>query len=343
MTVPLSVLLPVHNAEAFLREAIDSILAQRFRDFELIVIDDGSRDGSATLLRRVTDARVTIKTLPDSLGIAEALNAGIEAAHGRYLARMDADDVAAPDRFQRQFAYLEQHPRVAVVGSRIHYIGRNVPSQDFRPLDAASCRAYLLFGTPLVHPSVMLRRDVLTHHGLRYEARFSRSEDYRLWTRVQAHGDLCNLPEALLGYRVHAASVTGQHGGVMQSEAGEIQRELVQHYLGRAITDAEAEAHAAIASQVGCRSWDGLERMRAWLRILRQANADTHAYEAEGLERALAIAAFHVCRNSAALGIAGWRAGRPLWRAARPPARLRLRHFLAAWLYTLGVLRGGAG
>jgi hypothetical protein len=205
-----SVLLPVWNGERFLATAIASITAQTCGALELLVIDDGSTDGSAAIAAALAarDPRVTLLTRPHA-GITDALNAGIAAARGRYFARMDADDWAAPTRLARQVAYLDAHPDCVAVGSAVEVIdGDEAPLGVMRfPLGHDAIVAALLGGrSALAHSSVMMRRDPVVEAG-GYRAGCAPSEDLDLWLRLQARGELANLAEPLLRYRRHPAAV----------------------------------------------------------------------------------------------------------------------------------------
>ena len=205
-----SVLLPVWNGEPFLGAAIDSITAQTFPAFELIVIDDGSSDGSLAIARRAADRdrRIAVLPLPHQ-GLASALNAGIAAARGRHLARMDADDCAAPTRLARQVAHFEAHPGCVVVGSAIEVVDaedRRLGITHF-PTAHADIVAALAGGrSGLAHPAVLMRRDAVAAVG-GYRAGAFPSEDLDLWLRLRHHGEFANIDEPLLRYRRHPAAV----------------------------------------------------------------------------------------------------------------------------------------
>lgn len=206
-----SVLLPVYNARDHLREAVDSILAQTFTDFELLAHDDGSTDGSLAILEAYArrDPRVRVGSAPNA-GITATLNRLIAAARGPYLARMDADDICLPDRFAAQVAYLDAHPDIAVLGTdwlTIDDAGRpfryfHIP-RTHEELDARHLRGHCT----IMHPTVMMRRDVVARAG-GYDERFRSAQDLDLWLRLGERGKIANLPRVLLEYRVHANSIS---------------------------------------------------------------------------------------------------------------------------------------
>lgn len=206
---PVTVLMPAYNAERYVAEAVRSILAQTWRDFELLVIDDGSTDGTLKALQALDDPRLRIERNPGNLGLIATLNRGLELARGRYVARMDADDVARPQRLALQIAYLEAHPDIAVLGAAVDLIdseGRRFSGLRF-PTSSTEIHRLLLVDCCLVHPTVVFRRDIVLAAG-GYDPKARHAEDYELWLRLADQHRLANLPEALLGYRIHPAQVS---------------------------------------------------------------------------------------------------------------------------------------
>ena len=210
----ISVVLPVYNAEAYVSEAVESILAQRFTDFELIAINDGSTDGSGAILRELAarDTRIVLVERPND-GLVSALNEGIESARAEFIARMDADDVAMPERFALQHARMVQEPELAVLGSLIRVMDKDGDSIHLGkyPLTAKAAARCLERGCPVSHPAVMMRRDAVLKAG-GYRKAFSHAEDYDLWLRMSDLGyAIANLPQPLLNYREHGANVSQVH------------------------------------------------------------------------------------------------------------------------------------
>ncbi len=206
MTLPLvSVVLPVRDGAVFIAEAIGSILAQTLEVFELLVVDDGSRDATPAIIADLSarDRRLRVLRQPP-LGLVPALNRGLAEARGRYIARMDADDVAMPERLIRQTAALDTHRNVAAVGSACHVIDADggVQGHRFPPTDPPAIRDALRRSNCMIHPTVMLRRESVLEAG-GYRAAFRLAEDFDLWLRLSESYDLMNLPECLLSYRSH--------------------------------------------------------------------------------------------------------------------------------------------
>jgi glycosyltransferase involved in cell wall biosynthesis len=208
-----SVLLPVYNGERYLAEAIDSVLAQTFKDFELLLLNDGSSDRSAALMESYVrrDTRCRLYSWPNR-GIVATLNAGLELALSEIIVRMDADDICAPTRFEMQINFLNEHPECVVVASRVIWIdpegmplrvAGDLLSHD--EIDAENMRG----GQVLHHPAVAIRKDALTKSG-GYRDGFKHAEDLDLFLRLAEIGRLANLPEVLLFYRQHLNSIGHQ-------------------------------------------------------------------------------------------------------------------------------------
>ena len=203
-----SVLMPVYNAGQYLAQAIDSILSQTFKDWELILINDGSTDNSDAIIGRYDDERIYYLKNETNLGLIKTLNKGIDYCHGEYIARMDADDISHPDRFRQQVRFLDKHPAYAIcgtdaividnAGNRIGKI-RNLTDNDYLQVN-------LLFSPPFIHPSVMIRSEILHHN--RYDERYKHVEDYELWTRIAKLGKVANISKDLLKYRWHDSNVS---------------------------------------------------------------------------------------------------------------------------------------
>lgn len=229
-----TVLMAVHNAERHVAQAIDSILAQTFRDFELIIVDDESADRTADVVSRFSDSRIRYMPAGRHLGLPGALNLGMSRASGELVARHDHDDVSDPRRFEKQVDFFRAHPEAALVGSRAWLIderGERVGRLD-RCLDDVSVRWYHLLDNAFVHSSVMFRRSVVWEDLGGYDASLVSSEDYELWARVlQRHG-AANLPDRLLLYRLSPVSkMAADEDAWEKGPFPEILRSLVRRHI----------------------------------------------------------------------------------------------------------------
>lgn len=207
----ISVILPIYNAGPPLREAIESILTQTHRNLELLLLDDASTDGSASLIEEFArrDSRVRAIHHATNHGLSATLNEGLAAARGALVARMDQDDIALPARLAVQADYLNRTPRVAVVGSWVYNLGLT-PAHDrlvrlpFSPAQVAEC---LPQANCLYHPTTMFRREIVLAAG-GYRGDFRNAEDYELWLRLSRAHLLANIPRPLLRYRLSAGGMT---------------------------------------------------------------------------------------------------------------------------------------
>jgi glycosyltransferase involved in cell wall biosynthesis len=204
--------MPVKNARRFLHDSIAGVLTQTYTAFELLLIDDSSDDGSLAICQGYaqSDRRIVVLQNQKS-GVANALNYGLAQAKGRYMARIDADDVCVPNRFERQIAVLETNPEVAVVGTSAWiFDDQGVEIGSLKPpVSAADIRSQLLSNNCVIHPSVMARLGVVRELG-GYRPVFEGCEDYDLWLRIITVADILNLSDMLLYYRMHDGQVSWQ-------------------------------------------------------------------------------------------------------------------------------------
>lgn len=204
-----SVLLPVYNSASYLRESIESILNQSFKKFELLIICEPCTDVSVEIINSYNDYRIVYIQNNVRLGLVNSLNKGIELARGKYIARMDADDISLPERLARQVVFLENHPEIGVLGTGFQIIdscGKTSYAVQF-PAQDCVLRWCLCFYSPIVHPSVMMRRDIVASLG-GYSAEMKYAEDYDLWQRLSCVTRLSNLQEVLFYLRKHNANVS---------------------------------------------------------------------------------------------------------------------------------------
>ena len=211
-TPAVSVVLPLYNAAAFLREAIDSVLAQTFTDFELIIINDGSTDSSERIVRSYADPRIRFLHHDRNRGLVAVLNEGIERAKGRYIARMDADDIMLPGRLSKQEAFLKEHPEIDLVAAHVELMNVDGETTGVWDTDRAvvsedEIRAMMPRTNCIAHPTVLFRSSSLG--SLRYDPRMTEGEDWELWLRMLSRGlRIAKIPEVLLRYRQHPSSFT---------------------------------------------------------------------------------------------------------------------------------------
>lgn len=219
----ISVVLPVHNGAKYISEALDSILCQTYSDFEFIIIDDGSMDDTYEILKRyqAMDNRINIISRKNK-GLIETLNEGVDLARGKWLARMDSDDIALPHRFERQLKMLESMG-ADICGSWVQRFGTSDKRIVRLRKTNDAIKAEMLFCSPFAHPSVMMRTSLIKH--LRYDTVWESAEDYDLWERAIENGYvMTNVQEVLLLYRVHNEQISIKSAEFQKQQGQEIRR-----------------------------------------------------------------------------------------------------------------------
>jgi glycosyltransferase involved in cell wall biosynthesis len=273
----------VHNGRPYLEEAVKSILNQTLSDFEFVIVNDGSTDGTKDVLDRFADRDERIRCVhQENRGLIASLNRGLDMARGKYIARMDADDIAHPNRLQAQVRFLDANPDIGVLGTQVEWIndsGKADGEWNF-PTDPDQVAWRLLFGTCLCHPSVMMRVSLVQDLG-GYAAWATHGEDYELWTRVLLESRLANLSETLLKYRRHEETVSEQNRETQFETTGRAAANLHGHLLGnhadRAFSKFVVWMNAGWMREDGVRlamektSVDDLAGIRSYIRSLYRA------------------------------------------------------------------------
>lgn len=232
-----SVLMSVYKEPIdWLRQSINSILYQTFKDFEFIIIcDNPEYDEGIRLLKEYSqkDNRIVLIFNKENLGLTKSLNKGLAIAKGEYFARMDADDISMANRLERQYAYMEEHPEVIVLGTNIEHIGKKpiISGNDSIKFDDASIRAQMILVNCIAHSSVMLRKSVLDCNDIHYDENYRQSQDYRLWELLMPYGRFACLREKLLKYRMSDQQITRSQKRGQTNLAGGIRLRLQQKWL----------------------------------------------------------------------------------------------------------------
>jgi glycosyltransferase involved in cell wall biosynthesis len=208
VTVALSVIMSVYNGEKFVEDAMSCILQQTFQDFEFIVVDNGSSDGTASLLGTYDDSRIRVVHLAANQSLTRALNIALSQAKGRYIARQDVDDISLPTRFAKQMEYLERHPEVALLGTWAEFISADGARMRLhRPpkMHGDIVRASVRYN-PFVHSSVLFKRDLVMEMGC-YPEDYVYAQDFALWLRLMRKYQVAILPEILVKVRLHSGQM----------------------------------------------------------------------------------------------------------------------------------------
>lgn len=227
----ISVLMSVYNGETFVKEAIDSVLNQTFKDFEFIIFDDCSTDNSAQIIENYQDERIIFIKNQQNRGLTVNLHEGMNLAKGKYVARMDADDICMPNRFQKQFDFLESHPEISILGSAVVFFddtGKEILGTQ--PLTHDEIIIELLLGFTMLHPSVIMRLEDMRHHDLNYDTHFRYSQDFDLWVRASRLLKFANLQEPLLKMREHQLKISRALKPAQKAFSNEIRERQFSHF-----------------------------------------------------------------------------------------------------------------
>ncbi|MEI6563398.1 MAG: glycosyltransferase [bacterium] len=301
MTPLVTILMPVHNGAAYLAEAMDSMLRQSLKNFEFLIVDDASTDNSIAIIQNFKDSRIRLIQSHERLKLSGALNLGLDNAQGQYVARMDADDISLPSRLETQARFLNDHPEIGLCGTWIRYFGDSSKTVLERPTRHEEIRAFTLLDTPFAHPSVMLRKNLVEQHHLRFDGSYFPTEDFELWTRALSHVQGANLPEVLLNYRVHGQSLTGSDWSAMDEQAVRVIRAQFVP-LGLSPLPEELRFHRQLVMGRLGMSQSRLDQAESWLMTLIKANQHAKCFAPEALECVLSDVWFRACLHTARFG-----------------------------------------
>lgn len=284
-----SVIMAAYNSQDTIAEAVGSVLAQSFRDFELIVIDDGSTDDTMGIVGSYKDGRIRCLSNPRNCGLPASLNRGISCARGKYMARMDADDIMLPDRLKAQAEFLSEHHDVSIVGSDYVIFGRGtVMKRRCMPVTDDEIRGAALNHSPFCHPSVMARREVFERFS--YNTEFRYGQDYELWSRVLAEFKGANIPKVLLRYRLGERSNTAlsvRKPDERRSWLGVIYRNFLLSQLGLKEEEYDEELQFVLGASSSIRTVDIVrfppERVDAYLDRLMERNRHSRYCNGHGM------------------------------------------------------------
>lgn len=283
----ISVIMSVYNTKAqWLREAIDSILHQTYDRFEFLIVLDCPTDGSDAVVREYSakDPRVKVIENEENIGLTRSLNKALAQAKGSYIARMDADDIALPDRFAKQIAYMEDNPDVVVLGGRVFTEGSVSTAQYEWTPDQDVLKIRMLFrnvGVP--HPTAMIRKRVLDETGIRYTESVKKSQDYKLWTDLMYHGKIMMLPDVVLMYRMHDGQISAGKASQMGYAQG-IARQQAEKLMG-SLTEQELAWHLSATTEE--LPGNDLAGFAGYLQKIADANREKKIYHQKKLEREL--------------------------------------------------------
>ncbi|MEW6038172.1 MAG: glycosyltransferase family A protein [Pseudomonadota bacterium] len=297
-----TILMPVYNGEKYLAAAMESILRQTFRDFILLLIDDGSSDSSLAIARSFGDPRVKVERNPENMGLVKTLNRGLDLVQTEFVARMDCDDIALPERLEKQIAFLDENPDIGMCGTAYELFHESV-RQTIRPPCRHEEIVYgLLDDNVFLHSSVIVRMEVLNRHGLRYNEGYRHAEDYELWARLARHTHIGNLPQVLVRYRSHPENVSNTNKGEQIATRDRVRLEHLESF-GLAPAAAQKTLHIELFSLAFQGSPDQLAEARRWLETLARAVSGRCGIPVGRLHRDFALLWYSACGRSAHHGL----------------------------------------
>lgn len=298
-----SVVMPVYKGDKYLSEAVDSILNQTFSDFEFIIICDDPTDETCCIFDKYQqkDSRIKIY-YQKRQGLVNSLNMGFSLAKSEYIARMDADDISLPTRFEKQIEFMDNNPEIGICGTWIKTIGDNPGNVSKHPCDHETIRSKLLFESSVAHPSVIIRKNIFCKNRLFYNPDETYAEDYGLWVRAITRLRFANIPEVLLHYRVHNST---SNIDKQQEVASNIRLSQIKG-LGINPTNKEFEIHEIISCGKIKPKKELLICAKFWLEKLRCANLELKIYPEPVFSNLLGNKWFSACNASTQLGLDIW-------------------------------------
>lgn len=304
-TPKVSVIMPVYNAEKYLKDAIESILNQTFTNFEFLIINDGSNDNSKKIIEAYNDPRIRLLNNKENSGLAKVRNKGLSEAKAEYIAWLDADDMSHPLRLKKQVKLLEDYPEIGICGTWVKTIGAKISHKWHYPTNPDFIRCRMLFDDPLATSSVMFRKKLLIEHSLNFDLDYPPAEDYDLWERLSCCCKITNIPKILTFYRLHGNQTSKINVLQQKSSVWNIQeRQLKQ--LNVLFSDNEKQIHRKLGAWEFDKSKDFVELAHAWLLKLQKANSENHIYPEPEFTYVLAERWFFVCNAATGLGLITW-------------------------------------
>lgn len=267
-----SILLPVYNAEKYLSSCLDSLLEQTFQDFEIIAINDASSDSSLHILKAYAnkDSRIKIYCNESNLKISPTLNKGLKIASAPLVMRMDADDIAFPQRIERQYCFMQSYPEVSISGTGIQVLGTDVIWHV--PESNNKIRATLFFNSPILHPTAIYKKEVIINAG-GYSENAPYAEDYDLWHRLSTNKNIIfsNIDIPLLYYRITTTEKSQEYKIIQNKTANLIRKKQIES-LGISLTSTQLALHDSISCYKNFTKYNQLIACYRWLRSITKSS-----------------------------------------------------------------------
>jgi len=270
--IEISVLMAVYNGEEFVKKAIISILKQTYKNFELIIVNDGSTDSTNKIILSFADSRIKLINNKKNIGLARSLNKGARAASGKYIARIDADDFSSKERLEIQYKFLEKNKDIGIVGSWANIY--KTPHSLKYATTHEEIKAEMLFNNPIVHSSVFIRSELLKVH--LYDPRFVVAQDYELWARLLDKTKFANVPIIMIYRLEHGENLTNKKT-ILKNDVTEVQRRLLSK-IGINATLEELDLHAKLFMGNRILTDTDIPKVNMWISSIMRANNKTHYF-----------------------------------------------------------------
>lgn len=291
----ITVLMPVYNGETYLREAIDSILNQTYTDFEFLIINDGSSDATVSIIQEYTDSRIRLVHNEKNMGLIATLNKGFELARGKYIARMDADDISLPERLEKQIDFMENNPEIGICGTWFDTFDKTGLTGGARYAENHDeiCLKHL-YQIHLSHGTAIIRKTVIDNLGLRFDPDFAHAEDYELFTRMSSHTRLANLQ--FVGYKVrHHENEVSKKYNLIQAENSKRIRLREFKKLGLEISPEQLHSYSSLAHHEYLSIKEKPEEIERMLSAMVEANQKSMVFPEPFFMKHISTFWFHYC------------------------------------------------
>lgn len=301
----ITVLMPVYNGEEYLPEAIESVLGQTWTDFEFLILNDGSTDKSFEIIKSYSDSRIRFVENEKNVGLISTLNKGINLSRGKYIARMDCDDISLPQRLEKQASFLDTHPEIGVCGSWIQIFSDDMSYIQKYALTSEEIRCTMLFYCGLAHPTVIIRKNIILKYQLYYDCEYIHAEDYELWQRLFNHTVFANIPEVLLHYRISKNQISNINRKQQSISALRVRKQLLNS-LNIYPNDEEIEIHESLAFKNYQDDNIYIEKVNEWLNKIMESNRILKLYQEPYFSNLVKRYWFEVCNHAVATGNCDW-------------------------------------
>ncbi|MBU1046181.1 glycosyltransferase [Patescibacteria group bacterium] len=309
----ITVLMPVFNGEKYLKEAIESVLNQTFTNFEFLIINDGSTDSTEKIIKSYSDSRIKLINNKKNIGVIRSLNKGLSLSKGEYIARMDADDISLPKRLEIQVEFMDKNPQIGIAGAWAKIIGEKKIRCSKPIVNQEKIKIALLFKCPMIHPSVIIRKNFLVKNNLNYNIKYKHAEDYDLWTRAIKYFPITNIKKTLIQYRIHDSNISKTQSNNQNETATQIRVRQLKENLKINPTDEDITIHENIYKPESHEIKDFLENEENWFNLLKNQNKITNFYKEPEFSQVLSQRWLQICSVNSNND---WKIWKRFWRSS---------------------------